>query len=95
MSILVHPSQIQVASEVQNQASDPCPFQALTAVSIQEPIMCTGCGEQVCERYFLLATGRVWHNGCLRCSQCQCDLQTHPSLYCRDGNIYCLLDYCR
>uniref|UniRef100_A0A668TEP7 LIM/homeobox protein Lhx9 n=1 Tax=Oreochromis aureus TaxID=47969 RepID=A0A668TEP7_OREAU len=56
---------------------------------------CAGCGEQVLDRFFLLAAGRVWHNPCLRCSQCQCELQTHPSLYWRDGNIYCQQDYCR
>ncbi|CAI5692081.1 unnamed protein product [Oreochromis niloticus] len=69
--------------------------QAPTAVSIQEPMTCAGCGEQVLDRFFLLAAGRVWHNPCLRCSQCQCELQTHPSLYWRDGNIYCQQDYCR
>ncbi|KAK2830874.1 hypothetical protein Q5P01_018805 [Channa striata] len=66
-----------------------------TAVSIQEPITCSGCGEQVCDRFFLLAAGKVWHSACLRCSQCHCELQTHPSLFWRDGNIYCLQDYCR
>ncbi|XP_035536735.1 LIM/homeobox protein Lhx9-like [Morone saxatilis] len=66
-----------------------------TAMSVQEPMMCAGCGEQVCDRFFLLAAGRVWHSVCLRCSQCQCELQTHPSLYWRDGNIYCQQDYCR
>lgn len=70
-------------------------FQTLTAVSIPEPMTCAGCGEQVCDRFFLLAAGRVWHSVCLRCSQCDGELQTHPSLYWRDGNIYCLRDYCR
>eukprot|EP00064_Thunnus_orientalis_P021627 superscaffoldBa00006684_g21793 len=65
------------------------------AVSIQEPMTCAGCGEQVCDRFFLLAAGSVWHGVCLRCSQCHCELQTHPSLYWRDGNIYCQQDYCR
>ncbi|XP_023144673.2 LIM/homeobox protein Awh-like isoform X2 [Amphiprion ocellaris] len=60
-----------------------------------EPMMCAGCGEQVCDRFFLLAAGRVWHSVCLRCSQCQCELQTHPSLFWRDGNIYCQQDYSR
>lgn len=72
-----------------------CLSQTPTAVSIQEPMMCAGCGEQVCDRFFLLAAGRVWHSVCLRCSQCHCELQTHPSLYWRDGNIYCQQDYCR
>uniref|UniRef100_A0A3B5MPL3 LIM zinc-binding domain-containing protein n=1 Tax=Xiphophorus couchianus TaxID=32473 RepID=A0A3B5MPL3_9TELE len=59
------------------------------------PIICAGCGEQVCDRFFLLAAGRVWHSICLRCSQCHCELQTHPSLFWRDGNIYCQQDYSR
>ncbi|XP_023276565.1 LIM/homeobox protein Awh-like isoform X2 [Seriola lalandi dorsalis] len=75
----------------ESAAADNAP----TAVSIQEPMICAGCGEQVCDRFFLLAAGRVWHDACLRCSQCQCELQTHPSLYWRDGNIYCQQDYCR
>ncbi|XP_070701963.1 LIM/homeobox protein Awh-like [Pempheris klunzingeri] len=75
----------------ESAAADDTP----TVVSIQEPMTCAGCGEQVCDRFFLLAAGRVWHGVCLRCSQCQCELQTHPSLYWRDGNIYCQQDYCR
>uniref|UniRef100_A0A3Q2QRY6 LIM/homeobox protein Lhx9-like n=1 Tax=Fundulus heteroclitus TaxID=8078 RepID=A0A3Q2QRY6_FUNHE len=51
--------------------------------------------KQVCDRFFLLAAGRVWHSICLRCSHCHCELQTHPSLYWRDGNIYCQQDYSR
>ncbi|XP_029918951.1 LIM/homeobox protein Lhx9-like [Myripristis murdjan] len=69
--------------------------QTPAALSTHEPLMCAGCGEQVCDRFFLLAAGRVWHSGCLRCSQCHCELQTHPSLFWRDGNIYCQQDYCR
>uniref|UniRef100_A0A671TJM4 LIM/homeobox protein Lhx9 n=1 Tax=Sparus aurata TaxID=8175 RepID=A0A671TJM4_SPAAU len=61
----------------------------------REPMTCAGCGEQLCDRFFLLAAGRLWHSACLRCSACQCELQTHPSLFWRDGNIYCQQDYCR
>ncbi|XP_062266222.1 LIM/homeobox protein Awh-like [Platichthys flesus] len=75
----------------ESAAADDTP----TAVSIQEPMTCSGCGEQVCDRFFLLAASRVWHGTCLRCSQCQCELQTHPSLYWRDGDIYCQQDYSR
>ncbi|XP_029370634.1 LIM/homeobox protein Lhx9-like [Echeneis naucrates] len=75
----------------ESAASDHAP----TALSVQEPMMCAGCGGQVCDRFFLLAAGQLWHSACLRCSQCQCELQTQPSLYCRDGNIYCQQDYCR
>lgn len=57
--------------------------------------MCAGCEGRVCDRFVLLAAGRAWHEACLRCSQCQCELQTHLTLYCRDGSIYCQQDYCR
>ncbi|KAI9536806.1 hypothetical protein NQZ68_031114 [Dissostichus eleginoides] len=66
-----------------------------SAAADNEPLTCAGCSEQVCDRFFLLAAGSVWHDVCLRCSRCHCELQTHPSLYCRDGNIYCHQDYCR
>ncbi|XP_028453940.1 uncharacterized protein LOC114568524 [Perca flavescens] len=66
-----------------------------SAASDNEPMTCAGCGEQVCDRFFLLAAGCVWHGVCLRCSQCHCELQTHPSLYWRNGHIYCQQDYCR
>ncbi|KAI4874228.1 hypothetical protein NFI96_009380, partial [Prochilodus magdalenae] len=62
---------------------------------VAAPLICGGCGEQVSDRFVLLAAGQAWHGSCLRCSQCQCELQTHSSLYCRDGSIYCQLDYCR
>ncbi|XP_074468594.1 LIM/homeobox protein Awh-like [Sebastes fasciatus] len=79
------------AGTEESTAADNTP----TTVSIQEPMTCAGCGEQVCDRFFLLAAGSVWHGVCLRCSQCHCELQTQPSLYWRDGNIYCQQDYCR
>ncbi|XP_061112040.1 LIM/homeobox protein Lhx9-like [Conger conger] len=58
-------------------------------------VLCGGCGGRVSDRVILLAAGRVWHGACLRCSLCQCELQSHASLYCRDGKIYCQHDYCR
>ncbi|KAJ8334981.1 hypothetical protein SKAU_G00406200 [Synaphobranchus kaupii] len=58
-------------------------------------MFCGGCGGHVADRVMLLAAGRVWHGVCLRCSLCQCELQSHASLYCRDGQIYCQRDYCR
>ncbi|KAJ8000133.1 hypothetical protein DPEC_G00201680 [Dallia pectoralis] len=60
-----------------------------------ELLICAACGGRVCDRFVLLAAGRAWHGACLRCSQCQCELQTHLTLYCREGSIYCQQDYCR
>ncbi|XP_013997185.1 LIM/homeobox protein Lhx9 [Salmo salar] len=62
---------------------------------VEEPLVCAGCEGRVCDRFVLLAAGRAWHEACLRCSQCQCELQTHLTLFCRDGSIYCQQDYCR
>ncbi|XP_046875179.1 LIM/homeobox protein Lhx9-like [Hypomesus transpacificus] len=63
--------------------------------SIDELMVCAGCGGPVCDRFVLLAAGRAWHEACLRCSQCHCELQIYPTLYCRDGSIFCQQDYCR
>ncbi|KAL4629607.1 LIM/homeobox protein Lhx9-like [Arapaima gigas] len=66
-----------------------------TAGPAQGPMLCGGCGRHVWDRFVLFAAGHVWHEACLCCSVCQCELQAHPSLYCRDGRIYCQQDYCR
>ncbi|XP_030645135.1 LIM/homeobox protein Lhx9-like [Chanos chanos] len=63
--------------------------------AMDSPFTCAGCGGRVCDQVILLAAGQAWHGECLRCSQCQCELQTHPSLYSRDGSIYCQQDYYR
>ncbi|XP_059206093.1 LIM/homeobox protein Awh-like [Centropristis striata] len=69
--------------------------ESAVAVAVQQPMTCGGCSQQVADRFFLLAAGSVWHAVCLRCSYCHCELQTHNSLYWRDGSIYCQQDYCR
>ncbi|XP_036371970.1 LIM/homeobox protein Lhx2-like [Megalops cyprinoides] len=74
---------------------DPPPSPASSAEAGQWGMVCGGCGGRVCDRFVLLAAGQAWHGACLRCSLCQCELQAHPSLYCRDGKIYCQRDYCR
>ncbi|XP_064205043.1 LIM/homeobox protein Lhx9-like [Anguilla rostrata] len=77
---------------------DGSPAQQSPALSLEAgswTTFCGGCGGRVCDRVILLAAGRVWHGPCLRCSVCQCELQSHASLYCRDGKIYCQRDYCR
>ncbi|XP_068431437.1 LIM/homeobox protein Awh-like [Clinocottus analis] len=66
-----------------------------SSVSVRDPMTCAGCGEQVCDRFFLLAAGCAWHAACLRCSRCRCELQAQPSLFWRDGSVYCQQDYCR
>ncbi|XP_028296735.1 LIM/homeobox protein Awh-like isoform X2 [Gouania willdenowi] len=76
-----------------------CSLQLMSSVqsivSLKEPITCAGCGQQVCDRFFLLAAGWAWHDACLRCSRCRRELQTQPSLFYRDGNVYCHDDYNR
>ncbi|XP_054911252.1 LIM/homeobox protein Awh-like isoform X1 [Poeciliopsis prolifica] len=89
------PEVVQLAGGPTAAGAETASENVPSSVSIPEPIICAGCGEQVCDRFFLLAAERVWHSICLRCSQCHCELQTHPSLFWRDGNIYCQQDYSR
>ncbi|XP_023665407.1 LIM/homeobox protein Awh-like [Paramormyrops kingsleyae] len=62
-------------------------------VPLEGDMSCGGCGGRVWDRFILYAVGQAWHSTCLRCSLCQCELQMHPSLFCRDGKIYCQQDY--
>ncbi|XP_048849857.1 LIM/homeobox protein Lhx9-like isoform X4 [Brienomyrus brachyistius] len=64
-------------------------------VPLDGDMSCGGCGGRVWDRFILYAVGQAWHSTCLRCSLCQCELQMHPSLFCRDGKIYCQQDYYR
>ncbi|KAL0962338.1 hypothetical protein UPYG_G00338800 [Umbra pygmaea] len=77
------------SGEETSAVSSPC------TGAVGDLMLCAACGGRVCDRFVILAAGRAWHGACLRCSQCQCELQSHLTLYCREGSIYCQQDYCR
>ncbi|KAK2189131.1 hypothetical protein NP493_115g14000 [Ridgeia piscesae] len=60
-----------------------------------EPCRCAACGDQILERYYLLAVDKQWHVSCLKCSQCHLSLDSQLTCFAKDGQIYCKHDYYR
>ncbi|KAK2189133.1 hypothetical protein NP493_115g15003 [Ridgeia piscesae] len=60
-----------------------------------EPCRCAACGDQILERYYLLAVDKQWHVSCLKCSQCHLSLDSQLTCFEKDGHIYCKEDYYR
>ncbi|KAH7697351.1 Lhx2 protein, partial [Aphelenchoides avenae] len=54
---------------------------------------CGACGEQITEKSFLLVGDRSWHTACARCSACEQNLDSFPTCYYKNGQLYCKRDY--
>ncbi|XP_057671718.1 LIM/homeobox protein Lhx9-like [Diorhabda carinulata] len=76
-----------------DNASSPC--SSLGGSSGMEVSSCSGCGERIHDRYYLLAVDRQWHASCLKCCECKLPLDSDLTCFARDGNIYCKDDYYR
>lgn len=63
------------------------------AMPAGQPSQCAGCGGQIGDRYFLNAADQQWHIQCLRCNECQLQLDSELTCYSKDGKIYCKEDY--
>ncbi|XP_063235162.1 LIM/homeobox protein Lhx9-like isoform X2 [Bacillus rossius redtenbacheri] len=79
---------------------DPPPHEPLRPKAEQEEdceaaVKCSGCGQRIADRYYLLAVDRRWHAACLRCCQCRRALDSEVTCFARDGSIYCKRDYQR
>jgi hypothetical protein len=57
--------------------------------------ICSGCGQRIFDRYYVLAVDRQWHNECLKCHRCGIVLSNQLTCFARDGLILCKDDYYR
>lgn len=57
--------------------------------------LCSGCGQRIFDRYYVLAVEKSWHNECLKCVHCGSVLSTQLTCFARDGLILCKEDYYR
>uniref|UniRef100_A0A1I8J056 LIM/homeobox protein Lhx9 n=1 Tax=Macrostomum lignano TaxID=282301 RepID=A0A1I8J056_9PLAT len=70
--------------------------QSSVVTSFQSRQNCSGCGEEIRERYFLqTGDSGFWHAECLRCAACQTPLAHEVTCYCKHGLVYCKQDYAR
>ncbi|XP_064616490.1 LIM domain transcription factor LMO4.1-like isoform X2 [Liolophura sinensis] len=57
---------------------------------------CSGCGDEILDRYLLHALERYWHTNCLKCSCCNAHLgEIGSSCFTKNGLILCKNDYIR
>lgn len=61
----------------------------------EEPGICSGCGDKITDRYYLLAVEKQWHVTCLVCVICKLPLDSEVTCFAKDGDIYCKDDYYR
>ncbi|KAJ9585877.1 hypothetical protein L9F63_020476, partial [Diploptera punctata] len=73
-----------------NPSTPPTP-----PTSVDDVVVCAGCGMRISDRFYLLAVDRRWHASCLQCCQCRQTLDGETTCYAREGNIYCKKDYYR
>ncbi|PSN48974.1 hypothetical protein C0J52_23961, partial [Blattella germanica] len=84
---LLHP---KLETPHTNPGTPPTP-----PTSVEDGVVCAGCGLRISDRFYLLAVDRRWHASCLQCCQCRQPLDGENTCYAREGNIYCKKDYYR
>lgn len=78
-----------------NQMMPVVNLDSQTILDGQPVILCSGCGTRILDRFFLLVADQHWHVPCLRCVDCNVQLDTQLTCFARDGNIFCKSDYYR
>lgn len=67
-----------------------------TERSVDKVHFCVKCDKQIQDRFFLKALNAFWHEGCLKCSCCECRLaDVGSTLFTRENVILCKSDYIR
>nr|CAD2208323.1 unnamed protein product [Meloidogyne enterolobii] len=57
---------------------------------------CAACYQLITDKQFLVALGLNWHEFCLRCACCTCQLtDSGDRFYLRYGLLLCAIDYVR
>ncbi|KAH3794155.1 LIM/homeobox protein Lhx9-like [Dreissena polymorpha] len=91
----------RVFSELPTDVGETIPPQIDSFQIISEPGsrcqdgVCAGCGARILDRFFLSVAGQHWHVTCLRCAECNTQLDTQITCFVRDGLVFCKRDYQR
>ncbi|KAG1973483.1 LIM/homeobox protein Lhx8 isoform X1 [Pimephales promelas] len=88
-----------ISSELVNDRLDPASPsalpQAMASDAFQGKVVCTGCRDDILDRYLLKVNDLCWHVRCLSCSLCQTTLSGNTTCYVRGREVFCKLDYFR
>ncbi|VDM98160.1 unnamed protein product [Thelazia callipaeda] len=79
-------------STFMSSSGDECDDLTIPLDSINNDLICNGCGFQIKEKHFMKVDDRCWHEHCLVCYRCRFTLHG-STCYTRDGQIYCKQDY--
>lgn len=63
----------------------------------RKPLICAKCQHVINDRFYMQVMDRSWHDQCLRCDYCACQLGDayNQSLFTRDNRVLCRTDYMR
>ena len=56
---------------------------------------CRGCGHGIYDQCFLMVSQDCWHIQCLKCADCQVELENELTCFTKDGLVFCRSDYYR
>lgn len=77
-----------VNSSTANHKSSSSSSTPTTATGI---IICGACCQPICDRYIMKVVDTAYHERCLQCTTCCCNLMT--SCFIKDNKPYCRIDY--
>ncbi|XP_022660428.1 LIM domain only protein 3-like isoform X1 [Varroa destructor] len=87
---------LPIAPETSNNNSDMSNKSTQQQQVRGAALECAGCQQSIRERYLLCALDRSWHEGCLKCSHCNCLLgEVGSTLFFKENRILCRRDYLR
>lgn len=63
----------------------------------RKPLVCAKCQHVINDRFYMQVMDRSWHDQCLRCDFCSCQLGDayNQTLFTRDNRVLCRTDYMR
>jgi hypothetical protein len=95
----INPSPIiqqQTSGQMTHMNVSPPPEQhhkspTTTSTGSASAISCGSCSQPICDRYIMKVVDAKYHERCLQCSSCFCNLTN--TCYQRDNKLYCRIDY--
>ncbi|XP_048064726.1 LIM/homeobox protein Lhx8 [Megalobrama amblycephala] len=88
-------SSSELVSGLLDPASPSALPQKMASDAFQGKVACTGCRDDILDRYLLKVNDLCWHVRCLSCCVCQTTLSGHTTCYVRGREVFCKLDYFR
>ncbi|CAO1335575.1 unnamed protein product [Diamesa hyperborea] len=80
-----------IASGNASTANHKSSSSSITPTTATGIIICGACCQPICDRYIMKVVDTAYHERCLQCTTCCCNLMT--SCFIKDHKPYCRIDY--